>query len=211
MPVIGVVSDIRNQGPRETSLDTVYQDAGQLLTSSLTVFVRCDGPCAPLLPTLRTAVRDVDPNTPILALRTMQTEIDGAFSSEEALGFLSTLFAALAMLLVAAGIYGVLSYALTRRTREIGVRIALGASARDITGLFVSEAAAMIVLGTLIGVPAALAAVTLIQSQLFGVAPHDPSILAACVFCILITIVLASIAPIRRALRIPPQQALRIE
>ncbi len=211
LPVIGVVSDIRDQGPRETSLDTVYQDAGQLLTSSLTVYVRCDGPCAPLLPTLRTAVRDVDPNTPILAMHTLQTEIEGAFSSEEVLGLLSTLFAALAMLLVGGGIYGVLSYALARRTREVGIRIALGASAQDIARLFVSEAAAMIVLGTTIGVPAALAAVTLIKSQLFGIAPHDPRMLGVSMLCVVATIVLASIAPIRRALRIAPQQALRID
>jgi predicted permease len=211
LPVVGVVSSIRDQGPRETTLDTVYQDAGQLLASSLMVFVRCDGPCAPLLPTLRTAIRNVDPNTPILAIRTLQTEMEGAFSSQEALGFLSTLFAALAMLLVAAGIYGVLSYTLTRRTREMGIRIALGASAKDIAGLFVSEAAAMIALGTLIGVPAALAAVTLLRSQLFGVAPHDPTTLATCVLCILVTIILASIAPIRRALCIAPQQALRMD
>ncbi len=211
LPVIGVVSDIRDQGPRETNMDTIYRDAGQLLASSLTVFVRCDGACAPLLPTLRTAIRNVDPNTPILGIRTLQTEIEGAFSSQEVLGFLSTLFAALAMLLVAAGIYGVLSYTLTRRTREMGIRIALGASANDIAGLFVSEAAAMIALGTLIGVPCALAAVTLLQSQLFGVAPHDPKMLAGCVLCIVVTIIVASIAPIRRALRIAPRQALRNE
>jgi hypothetical protein len=211
LPVIGVVSDIRDQGPRQTSLDTVYQDAAQLLSSSLTVFVRCNGPCAPLLPTLRTAIHNVDPNTPILAIHTVQTEIEGAFSSEEVLGLLSTLFAVLAMLLVAAGIYGVLSYTLTRRTREVGIRIALGASAKDIIALFASEAAAMIVLGTLIGIPAALAAVTVLKSQLFGVAPHDLSTLLACVLCILATIIAASIAPIRRALRIAPQQALRIE
>ena len=211
LPVIGVVSDVRDQGPRETTLDTVYQDAGQLLASSLMVFVRCDGPCAPLLLTLRTAIRHVDPNTPILAIRTLRTEIEGAFSSQEVLGFLSTLFAVLAMLLVAAGIYGILSYTLMRRTREMGIRIALGASATDIAGLFIAEAAAMIALGTLIGVPGALVAVTLLRSQLFGVAPHDPRILAACVLCILGTILLASIAPIRRALCIAPQQALKIE
>jgi ABC-type antimicrobial peptide transport system permease subunit len=181
------------------------------LASSLTVFVRCDGACASLLPTLRTAIQNIDPNTPILSIRTLQTEMEGAFSSQQALGFLSTLFAALAMLLVAAGIYGVLSYTLTRRTREMGIRIALGASPKDIAGLFVSEAAAMIVLGTLIGVPGALAAVTLLQSQLFGVEPHDPTTLAGCIVCIAVTIVLASIAPISRALHIAPQQALRIE
>ena len=211
LPVVGIVSDIRDGGPNETTLDTVYQDAGQLLASSITVFVRCDGVCAPLLPTLRTAVRNVDPNTPILTIHTLQTEIEGAFSSQEALGFLSTLFATLAVLLVAAGIYGVLSYTLTRRTREMGIRMALGASAMNIVALFISEAAAMIALGTLIGVPGALAAVTLLRSQLFGITPHDPLTLAACVSCILVTIILASIAPVRRVLRIAPQQALRIE
>ncbi len=209
--MIGVVSDMHDQSLRGTGLDTVYQAAGQLLSSSLTVFVRCDGACGPLLPGLRTAIGNVDPNTPILAIHTMKTEIQGTFSSEEVLGFLSTLFAALAMLLVAAGLYGVLSYALTRRTREVGVRIALGASSRDIIALFVSEAAEMIVLGTLIGVPTALAAVTMLKSQLFGVAPHDLKTLAACISCILTVIVLTCIAPIRRALRIAPQQALRIE
>ena len=209
--VIGVVSDIRDQGPQETSLDTVYQDVGQLLGSSLTVLARCDGPCAPLLPTLRTGIRGIDPNTPILSIRTLQTEMEGAFSSQQVLGFLSTLFAALAILLVAAGIYGVLSYTLTRRTREVGIRVALGASAKDIAGLFVSEATAMIALGTFIGVPGALAGVRLLKSQLFGVEPYDPSTMAACVICVVVTVILASVAPIRRALRIAPQQALRID
>jgi putative ABC transport system permease protein len=77
------------------------------------VLARCAGSCAPLLPTLRTGIRSLDPNTPILSIRTLQTEMEGAFSSQQVLGFLSTLFAVLAVLLVAAGIYGVLSYALT--------------------------------------------------------------------------------------------------
>jgi ABC-type antimicrobial peptide transport system permease subunit len=141
----------------------------------------------------------------------VQTEIEGAFSSEQVLGLLSTLFAALAMLLVAAGLYGVLSYSLTRRTREVGVRIALGASPKEIIRMFVSETAEMVAVGTLIGVPTALAAVTMLKSQLFGIAPHDPHTLAACIACILAVTILACAAPIRRALQIEPQQALRIE
>lgn len=211
LTVVGVVSNIRDQGLQQTSLDTVYQDAGQLLASSLTIFARCDGPCAPLLPTFRTAIRTTDPNTPILSMRTLQTEREGAFSSQQALGFLSTLFASLAILLVAAGIYGLLSYTLTRRTREMAIRIAVGASAKDIAGLFASETAGTVALGTVIGVPVALGAVTLLQSQLFGVEPHDPTTLAWCVACVIVTVLLAAIAPIRRALRITPQQALRTD
>ena len=137
--------------------------------------------------------------------------MEGTFSSQKVLVFLSTLFAALAMLLVATGIYGVLSCALTRRTRELGIRIALGASTKGIARLFMSDVAVMMTLGTLIGIPSALAAVTLLESQLFGIEPHDPRMLAACVICIVVTIVLASIVPVRRALSIAPQQALRIE
>jgi predicted permease len=211
LSVIGVVSNIRDQGLTETSQDTIYQAAGQVLVSSLTVLVRCDGPCAPLLPTLRTSIRGIEPNTPILSIRTLQTEMEGAFSSQQVLGFLSMLFALLAMLLVSAGIYGILSYTLTRRTREMGIRMALGASAKDIVELVVEEMSSMILLGTLIGVPASLAAVTLLRSQLFGVEPHDMKTLAACVACITAAIILASIAPVRRALSIAPQQALRIE
>lgn len=210
-PVIGVVSDIRDQGMRETNLDTVYQDAGQLLASSLTVFARCHGPCERLLPTLRTAIQTVDPNTPILSIRTLQTEIEGEFSFQQVLGILSTLFAALAITLVAAGIYGVLSYTLTRRTREMAIRMAVGASAKDIARLFIRDAAVMIALGLFIGVPGALASVRLLKSQLFGVEPHDPRMLVACMLCVVTTIALASSAPIGRALRIAPQQALRID
>jgi macrolide transport system ATP-binding/permease protein len=211
LPVIGVVSDLHDLDPREANLDAVYHNAGQLLVSSLTVFVRCQGSCTTLLPTLSTEIRKREPNTPLLSIRTLQTEREGAFSSQQVLGFLSTLFAILAMLLVATGIYGVLSYTFLRRTREIGIRIALGASAPDIVRLFISEAASMIILGTLIGVPSALAAVTLLQSQLFGVSPHDPQMLLICMACIAITVVLASATPIRRALCIAPQQALRTE
>lgn len=137
--------------------------------------------------------------------------MEGALSSQQVLGFLSTLFAALAILLVAAGIYGLLSYTLTRRTREMAIRIAVGASAKDIAGLFVWETAAMVALGTCMGVPGALAAVRLLKSQLFGVQPHDPSMLAGCVVCVVVTVILASVAPIRRAFQIAPRQALRID
>jgi len=211
MQVIGVVSGIRSQGLRASNENTIYQDAGQLLSSSLTVFARCAGPCGPLLPALRTAVQNIDPGTPILSIRTLRTEMEGAFSSQQVLGFLSTLFAALAMLLVAAGIYGLLSYTLTRRTREVGIRIAVGASSNDIAGLFVREAAAMITLGTLAGVPCAWIAVTWLKSQLFGIEAHDPGTLAWCVVCVVFTVAVAAIPPIRRALCIAPQQALRTE
>jgi ABC-type antimicrobial peptide transport system permease subunit len=137
--------------------------------------------------------------------------LEGAFSSEAALGFLSTLFAALAMVLIAAGLYGVLSYALNQRMREVGIRIAVGASSGNIAALFAREAIVIVLLGTAIGIPLALAAASLLKSQLFGVTPHDPAILFACLGCVLTTVLLAAVAPLRRAMHIAPQQALRVD
>ncbi len=211
IPVVGVVSNLRDENLRGGSLDTAYQNIDKLLASSLTVYVRCHGSCTALLPTLRKTINDWDPNTPVLSLTTMQTQFEGAFATEQALGFLSLLFALLALVLTAAGLYGVLSYMLTRRTREIGIRTAVGALPSDIVRLFAGEALVMLGWGTLIGIPVSLGTVTLLRSQLFGVTPHDPSALILCFACILGTVVVASLPPIRRALAISPQQALRIE
>ena len=211
IPVIGVVSNLRDQNLRDGSLDTAYQNIDKLLASSLTVYVRCSGSCSALMPTLRKTINEWDPNTPILSLTTMQMQLEGNFSGEQALGFLSLLFALLALALTAAGLYGVLTYMLTRRTREIGIRTAIGALPSDIVRLFAGEALAILGFGTLIGIPLSLATVTLLRSQLFGVTPHDPSALLLCFVCILSTVIIASIPPIRRALAISPQQALRIE
>jgi ABC-type antimicrobial peptide transport system permease subunit len=144
-------------------------------------------------------------------MHTMQTEIAGASSSEQVLGFLSTLFAMLALLLTATGLFGVLSYAVARRTREIGLRIAIGATSADIVVLFLRETIPMVLIGVTLGVPAALISVALLKSQLFGVTPHDPVALGLAGACILITACLASMLPIRNALSIAPQLALRID
>jgi predicted permease len=211
LPIIGVVSNVRDQGIRNALPDTVYQASTQLLTSGLTLLARCNGPCAPLLPTLRRTIESVDSHTPIFDIRTVQTEKEGAFSSEEVLGFLSTLFAALAVLLTATGLYGILAYAVTRRTREVGVRVAIGAAPRNIALLFLKEAVPVVLMGTALGIPVALAAVKLLQSELYGVTPRDPVSLTASVILILVAAAAACAIPIRHALRIPPQQALRVE
>jgi ABC-type antimicrobial peptide transport system permease subunit len=160
---------------------------------------------------LRKAVEEVDPNMPALSVKTLQTEREGAFSSQQILGFLSSLFALLSLLLVGVGLYGVLAYALHRRTKELGIRMALGASLTDIARQFLAEAAGIVGLGLGLGVPAALGAVTLLQSQLFGVEPSDLRTLGACTACVLAAVAVALIGPLRGALRISPQQALRSE
>ena len=209
--VVGVVSDLRDQGLRNQNQNTVYQAASQLLTSGLSVFVRCNGRCQPLLETMRKAIQEVDPNTPVFSLHTMRTAVDGALSSEQALGFRSTLFALLAMLLTATGLYGVLSYMLARRTREIGLRIAIGASTQDIVALFGKELWALVGLGTIIGIPTALAVADFLKSQLFGIQPNDSRSIVAAVTCIVTVALIASMIPVRRAVRINPQQALKVD
>ncbi len=179
LPVIGVVADVHDYGLRDGYPDTVYQDADQYLASSLKVFARCNRSCESLLSTIRAEIAKMDPNTPILNIDTVKTEIDATLSSEQILGFLSSWFGGLAILLTAAGLYGVISFAVARRSREIGLRIAIGATVQDILRLLLKEISSIIVVGTILGIPAALAAVDLLRSQLFGVTAYDPPALLA--------------------------------
>lgn len=211
LPIVGVVADVHDQEVRNDNANTVYQDVDQLLSSGLTLVARCNGPCEGLLPAIRKALRTLDPNTPILGIHTLRNAIDGSLSSEQILGFLSMLFAALAVLLTAAGLYGILSYSVTRRTREIGLRTALGASVSNVILLLSREVAVVLGIGMCVGVPAAYGAVTMIRSQLFGVGAHDPLTLAIAAGAVLGTAVAGTVMPLRRALRIAPARALRVD
>ncbi len=132
--------------------------------------------------------------------------IDG-ISSERILGFLSSLFSLLAILLCAIGLYGIVAYAVGRRTREIGVRFALGAQKSDITRLFLRESMALIGGGILIGVPVALASTRVIKSLLYGLEPTDAPTLAFTTAVLILAGLLAILLPLRRAAAIEPLQA----
>ena len=138
LEIIGVVRNAREEGLRYTSEPAVYLSSQQSMSTFLTLLVRSRLDPARLIPELKAVVQSIDPRLPAFNVRTMQEQIDAGLSSEQVLSFLSMLFSSLAMLLAAIGLYGIVAYAVSRRTREIGVRLAIGAQRGDIRALFLA-------------------------------------------------------------------------
>jgi len=144
-------------------------------------------------------------------LRTMEAEVDHSASDERALALLAIGFSALAMVLAAVGLYGVLAYSTEQRTREIGVRLALGAQRRSVVLLVVREMAIIALIAIALALPSIVALARLFRSQLYGVTTSDPLTLGVAVALAIIMVALASVLPARRAASIEPMKALRTE
>ena len=178
----------------------------------LTFYLRADAGAAAGLPALaRDAVREADAALPIFRLTTMDATVDGSLSVERLLALLSLLFGALATLLAAVGLYGVMSYTVARRTREIGIRIALGAARPQVLRLVLGEVLALTLAGVALGLPAAWAAGRAAESQLFGLSPLDPLSLAGAATLLAVVGMTAGYVPARRAAATEPVLALRTE
>ncbi|MET0619988.1 MAG: ABC transporter permease [Thermoanaerobaculia bacterium] len=173
--------------------------------------VRTDGDPAALAPSLKAAVRSVDPRLPISAVRTMRDVVNEATARARFQTLLLAVFAAAAALLSAIGIYGVMSYAVSKRTREIGVRMALGADPRSVLRLVVGQGMAVAFAGAGLGLVGAFLLTRLMASLLYGVRAGDPLTFAAVAVALLLVALAASWIPARRAARIDPMRALRAE
>ncbi len=178
----------------------------------LTFYLRADAGAAAGLPALaRAAVRDADAALPVFRLTTMDATVDGSLATERLLALLSLLFGALATVLAAVGLFGVMSYTVARRTREIGIRIALGAARRQVLRLVLGEVLALTLGGIALGLPAAWAAGRAAESQLFGLSPLDPLSLAGAAVVLAFVGLAAGYVPARRAAATEPVLALRTE
>jgi ABC-type antimicrobial peptide transport system permease subunit len=164
-----------------------------------------------LVERLRDAVRKRDAGLPIYNVTTMDRTIDQAVFTERMLAVLSAAFGLLATLLAAVGLYGLMSYTVARRTREIGIRIALGAERQTVVWLVLREVAVLVAIGLAIGVPAALGLSRVVSSQLFGLSPRDPLTLALAVLMLGLVGGVAGYLPARRAAAVEPVRALRYE
>jgi ABC-type antimicrobial peptide transport system permease subunit len=160
---------------------------------------------------LRQAVRRADTGMPIYAVQTMDRTVDEALFNERMLALLSASFGLLATILAAIGLYGVMSYTVARRTREIGIRIALGAERLTVVWMVLREVAFLTVVGIGLGVPAALALSRLVRSQLYGIEPSDPATLVIAATTLAAVGLFAGYIPARRAARVQPVRALRYE
>ncbi len=191
--------------------NTFYRTSPGPQIAYMTLVVRTDGNAAAMAPSLRAAVWSIDPGLPISEVQTMERVVTDATAGPRFQMLLLGLFAAVAVILAAVGIYGVMSYAVSRRTREIGVRMALGANAPDVLRLVIGEAMAVALGGAAAGLAGALLLSQLMRGLLYGVGPGDPVTYAAVATLLLGIALLASYLPARRAARIDPIEALRQE
>ena len=210
--VVGVVQDSKYTGAEEAAMPMAYFPYTQLGgTSTMQIDLRTEGYPAALLPVVRRAVGEVGPDLPLLEPMTQQEQFERSFSDERLSARLAISFGLLAALLVATGLYGTLSYRVSRRTAEIGVRMALGAQRRQVLWMILRESLALSVAGLLVGFPLAVAGARVLRSMLFGLGPGDPLAFAAAVLGLLAVVLTASWLPARRATRVDPMVALRYE
>jgi putative ABC transport system permease protein len=209
--VIGVVSPNRRFGPRSDGAPEYYLPYTQQDWTYFTFVLRTSGNPASLASSARKAVAAVDAAQPVYDLETMRDRLNDNESLLRFELFALSVFAMLSTLLVAIGLYGVVSYAVTQRTREIGIRIALGAQRGNVLMALVRESALMTLGGVALGFAVSLMATRLIATTLFGVTSHDPETLISVVLLFVAIAVLATYFPARRAASIDPIQALRTE
>lgn len=206
--VVGVVADARYDSlRREVSPTTYVPSTGGNVNFELRTAINSSS----IIPAVRRAVNELDSNVPIFYLRTQSDNIDQLLFQERLIARLSSFFGALALLLACVGLYGLLSYEVARRTREIGVRMALGAAQRNVLGIVVGQGIVLTVAGVAIGTAAALGLTRYLNSVLFDVHPGDPITLAAVATILLSVALLASYVPARRATNVDPMVALRNE
>jgi ABC-type antimicrobial peptide transport system permease subunit len=160
---------------------------------------------------VRQALHQISPKLPILAVTTLNAQIENSLRQQELITTLSSIFGLLALLLAAIGIYGTLAYAVAGRTAEIGIRMALGAQRRNVLWMVLRDSLLLITVGLLLGLPLALGASHWLQSFLFGIPEADPLALTAAILLILVLTLLAGYLPARRAAAIEPIRALRHE
>ncbi len=179
--------------------------------SSLVVYARTSGDPKSVFAALRREVNALDSSLPITNLRTMEDQIDESLSAQRAMAGLSAVFGALATLLAAIGLYGIMAYTVTRRTREIGIRLALGAGRGILLKLVLQEVAVLTVAGVAIAIPVALAATRLVRSELYGIVPNDPLSIASAAVLLTSVALLSGYIPAEGATRVDPITALRYE
>lgn len=209
--VVGVAKNGKHRNLTEDQVTFVYHPYRHGPPRDFTIHVRASGDPKALTASLRRAVAAVSADLPFLDVRTMAEHMQAAVFAQKLGAYMLTGFGVLALLLSAIGIYGVMSYAVSRRTREIGVRVALGAARRDVVGMVVGRAMRLAGFGLLVGGAAALGAGQLLQSQLFGISPRDPATFAAIALLLGGVAFLASWMPARRAAAVDPLVALRYE
>ncbi len=209
--IVGIAGNVRQQGLRIAAEPTTYVPYQQFPDSEMLLILRSDLPRAPLARAAIGAVRALDPDVPVYDVATMRDRLAEALSTQRANMALMGVFAALALLLAAIGIFGVIAYMVSRRSLEIGIRMALGAQRSDVLKMVLGHGMILALAGIAIGLGGALAATRALRTLLFEISPSDPWTLAAAAVLFAGVAAAACYIPARRAVRVDPMTALRHE
>jgi predicted permease len=212
MEVIGVVKDIKYTNLRDAIPPQAFLPyLSDRHVGGMTVYVRTNLDPKQMMSIVRERVRRLDSNVPIYEMRTTEEQIDLSLRNERLVASLSTIFGLLATLLAVIGLYGVMAYTVARRTREIGIRMALGAVQGNVIWMVMREVLVLAAAAVVVGFPLAIGLSSLVKNQLFGLAPHDPPTLVVSTLGLVAVACLAGLVPALRASRIDPTKALRYE
>jgi predicted permease len=217
--IVGVVADVRQTGLTETPVPELYVSVQQLYSDSWTIFesiplsfvVRSDVGSTVLGPAIKAAVHEVDPEQPVSRLREAGELLQDATARQRFNMSLLTLFGLLALILAAVGVYGVMAYGVNQRTRELGIRLALGARASSVQAMVLWQGLALTLIGLGLGLVGALGLSRLLTTLLYGVSPNDPRVLGGAALLLAAVSTIACLVPAIRATRVDPIEALRSE
>ena len=209
--IVGVVGGVRNHALRTAPRPTFYFPVSQMPPDSVHIVIRATAAPASLAPAIRDLLRQADPDVALATLEDFGDFLSGSVAADRFNSILLSLFAALALALAVAGVYGVFSYVVTQQTREIGVRMALGARPAQMMSRLLARAGLLAAAGAAIGVAGAWFLMTLLSRQLYGIQPRDPATFAAAAAALILVALCACAIPARRAMRIDPVTALRCE
>jgi macrolide transport system ATP-binding/permease protein len=213
MLIVGVVNDIQEGQLDAAPRGAMYRPFNQDPTSNFAILVRTSQDETAILSSLYATIHQIDPEMAVYNPMTMGQKIHDAPATylHRSSAWLVGGFAAMALLLGVVGLYGVIAYSVSQRTREIGVRMALGAQRASVYGLILTEAGRLIVVGVILGMGGSVGAAVLMRKLLFGVPPWDAPTLAVVTFVLAVSALLASYIPARRAASVSPVEALRVE
>jgi len=209
--IIGVVGSVRNAGLAEQPSPTVYLHSLQSADNMMSIVLRTRGDGVGLVEAAKQAVWDVDPDQPVFNIRRMETVVAQGSSSQQLTLTLLSVFGAVALLMAALGVYGVMSYAVGQRTQEMGLRQALGAGSQRLLALVLKDAMRLAVAGVAAGIVAAIAIMRAMSSLLYGVSTAQPLAFVAVAAVLLVVAALAALLPARRAAGVDPMIALRAD
>lgn len=209
--IVGVVGDVSDKTLDSEAAPTVYYIHSHLSYGEMVFVLRAENDALALADPARKVIQGIDPELPVSQIRTMETVVRQTFASQQFSAVLLGGFSLASLLLAAIGVYGVLAYSVTQRTREIGVRIALGAEPLTITRMVVASGARMVLIGAAAGLAVALALSGLMKSLLFGIGPRDPLTFVATPLIFVVVALVAAYVPARRAAKVSPMEALRAE